>query len=79
MKKRRKLISVRQKRQRKKGGTIMSMMPMYKKCPLCGKTYSFNPSVGKMFCTACAENARKAVERGNRKNPVNFLKKVEKR
>ena len=31
----------------------MTLKPMYRKCPKCKKTYSWNPDVGKMFCPGC--------------------------
>ena len=31
----------------------MTMLPIWKKCPLCGKKYSWNPDVGKMWCPQC--------------------------
>ena len=31
----------------------MTMLPMYKKCPICKRTYSWNPDVGRMFCPYC--------------------------
>ena len=33
----------------------MSMRPEYRKCPICKKTYSYNPSVGKFSCPYCAD------------------------
>lgn len=35
----------------------MTMMPMYKKCPVCKRKYSWNPDVGKMFCPYCASHS----------------------
>lgn len=31
----------------------MSILPMYRICPKCNRRYSFNPSVGKIFCPYC--------------------------
>ena len=31
----------------------MTLRPMYRKCPKCKKTYTWNPDVGKMFCPRC--------------------------
>ena len=31
----------------------MSMLPMYKMCPVCKRRYSWNPDVGQMFCPRC--------------------------
>ncbi|MBQ0100298.1 MAG: hypothetical protein KBS39_02175 [Lachnospiraceae bacterium] len=31
----------------------MSLLPEKRKCPKCGKIYSFNPDVGKIFCPNC--------------------------
>lgn len=31
----------------------MTMVPMYKKCLRCGKTYSWNPDVGQFQCPYC--------------------------
>ena len=32
----------------------MTMLPMQKKCPYCGKIYSWNPDVGiGLFCPRC--------------------------
>ena len=31
----------------------MTMLPMYKKCPKCKKSYSWNPDVGNMWCPNC--------------------------
>ena len=31
----------------------MTIVPMYKKCPKCKKSYSWNPDVGKMWCPNC--------------------------
>ncbi len=31
----------------------VTLRPMYKKCPRCGKPYSWNPDVGKMSCPKC--------------------------
>jgi Zn finger protein HypA/HybF involved in hydrogenase expression len=32
---------------------IMTLRPEYKKCPKCGKKYSWNPDVGMRFCPHC--------------------------
>jgi len=34
----------------------MSILPMYRICPKCNRRYSFNPSVGKIFCPYCERN-----------------------
>jgi len=31
----------------------MTMLPMKRKCEVCGKWYSFNPSIGKINCPHC--------------------------
>lgn len=35
------------------GGNDMTMLPMYRNCPICKKRYSWNPDVGIMFCPRC--------------------------
>ena len=42
----------------------MTMLPMKKTCPFCGKEYSFNPDVGMMFCPrkSCREKLGKSPE-----------------
>lgn len=37
----------------------MTMMPMYKRCSICGRMYSWNPDVGRMFCPYCMRKGRK--------------------
>lgn len=37
----------------------MSMLPMKRSCPICGKKYSFNPSLGKTFCPYCRKGEDK--------------------
>lgn len=31
----------------------MTMLPMYKICPVCKRQYSWNPDIGMMFCPRC--------------------------
>lgn len=31
----------------------MSIIPIYKICPRCKRSYSWNPDVGKVFCPYC--------------------------
>ena len=31
----------------------MTMVPLYKKCPRCKRSYSWNPDVGRMWCPYC--------------------------
>ena len=31
----------------------MTIMPVYKKCSICKKKYSWNPDVGRMWCPQC--------------------------
>ncbi|MDO4787973.1 MAG: hypothetical protein Q4A19_02310 [Johnsonella sp.] len=46
----------------------MSMLPMKRNCPVCGREYSFNPSLGKIFCPYCrkAEEKMKAKKKRQR-------------
>ena len=37
----------------------MTMIPMYKRCPICKKKYSWNPDVGQMFCPNCISGGTK--------------------
>ncbi len=37
----------------------MSTMEQFKLCPKCKKLYSWNPSVGSMWCPACGPSANK--------------------
>lgn len=40
----------------------MTMLPILKKCPLCGKKYSWNPDVGKFFCPHCSKSDEKPLD-----------------
>ena len=31
----------------------MTIIPIFKKCPVCGKKYVWNPDVGKIICPYC--------------------------
>lgn len=31
----------------------MTLLPMRKKCEVCGKQYNFNPSIGQINCPHC--------------------------
>ncbi len=31
----------------------MSLIPMYRRCPRCGRIYSYNPDVGQLSCPNC--------------------------
>ena len=37
----------------RKAVDIMTMVPMYKICPICKKRYAWNPDVGRFFCPSC--------------------------
>lgn len=39
----------------------MTMVPQYKKCPICRKYYSWNPDVGDMSCPNCGKEVRKKI------------------
>lgn len=39
----------------------MTMMPMYKKCHVCGKMYNWNPDVGRVYCPYCMWKGRKQM------------------
>lgn len=42
----------------------MTMMPMYKRCNVCGRMYSWNPDVGWMYCPYCGPFGRvKAIKK----------------
>jgi len=36
----------------------MTLLPQKKKCPICGRTYSWNPDVGKILCPYCKEKTK---------------------
>lgn len=40
----------------------MTMLPWRKICPICGREYSFNPDVGKIFCPRCQKKLGKEPE-----------------
>ena len=31
----------------------MTIIPIFKKCPICGEKYVWNPDVGKIICPYC--------------------------
>ena len=31
----------------------MTIIPIFKKCPVCGKKYVWNPDIGKTICPHC--------------------------
>ena len=31
----------------------MTIIPIFKKCPVCGKKYVWNPDIGKIICPYC--------------------------
>lgn len=37
----------------KNGDDFMTLVPVFKKCPICKKKYSWNPGIGKMWCPDC--------------------------
>lgn len=40
------------------------MVPMYKRCNVCGRRYSWNPDVGQMYCPSCGSfRQKKALEK----------------
>jgi len=39
------------------GVSIMSIVAEYRRCPKCGRIYSFNPDVGKFACPYCGRSA----------------------
>ena len=42
----------------------MTMLPMQKKCPYCGKIYYWNPDVGKgLFCPRCKDMGLSGIVR----------------
>ena len=40
----------------------MTMVPIWKTCPFCGKMYSWNPDVGNMFCPRCSNKDEKSIK-----------------
>ena len=45
----------------------MTMLPIWKTCPLCNKKYSWNPDVGQMLCPYCS---------GKKEKPENLFEKI---
>lgn len=42
----------------------MTIVPDFKKCPVCHKRYSWNPDVGRFFCPYCGGIGLKTAKDG---------------
>lgn len=56
------------------GGSVMSMMPIYKVCPRCRRRYLWNPDTGQTGCPNCG-----GMKKAGAKALGAFLKNVMKK
>lgn len=47
----------------------MSLVPIYKRCHVCGRTYSWNPDVGRMNCPYCSKKWKKVLRKILKRKP----------
>ena len=59
--------SLRRRKLAERGNRTMTMIPIIKVCPLCGRKYSFNPDVGKLFCPYCGHRCGAPVDPAEKK------------
>ena len=50
----------------------MTMMPVYKRCPICLRKYSWNPDIGQLWCPYCGKKGIPGIE----ELPLKILKKT---
>lgn len=41
----------------------MTIVPMYRRCPMCKRMYSWNPDVGRFVCPYCCFGGTKIIGR----------------